>query len=622
MLAPQQSPKLGPKVAPNAAKSSSYASKTTAIKGQQETPSSNLQRVSISQERLQAAVASCSSPSKSCSVVVDAAWCLQDRRILLQVREDDRSNAASAVPRCSPSSSPFAGKPSSPSQVVSNSGSQIQGLTPLELPPLVRQISGDGDEASASRTQERRCWLQVWEYSTTNGKDCPHQDSLLEPIVTVQLSSLVTALDVDEDDESRNLILCGYANGSSEIRSLPKLSNSLDNAKALLSVVQSWDSVKRVTEGNVRHVLFRGNPAGTKTAVVAQAGQVTAHDGGSCVGVDKASLAKSSVLLKAEALSMTSMGANSFALCNGYRVHAFEVTAPATAVNTAIVELPHGVTRVRHFSANLYEFFAVYDNDDSEKQQNAISAEWPCTEHIRQAPVEGQGAPPEPKNVKGRSLFVRAWARCLSGEKELVQVSTSAISLNGLLPSDCGTPHISTLAMHPISTSRWAGSYMLTIVAPGPGAVVFIWGVEASAELDKWREIRRQKLAEEAQLREEHCLHQKLQRLNQRIQETDRLEEKAKANGMDALTEEEQAKIQRRPQFEMEIQRISRELGLDDEEDNEMSEGEILAETEKEHAAAAVQRRHEKERQQKDHAENKRALQKERRKNREQKYVD
>jgi len=166
----------------------------------------------------------------------------------------------------------------------------------------------------------------------------------------------------------------------------------------------------------------------------------------------------------------------------------------------------------------------------------------------------------------------------------------------------------------------------LAVSAQGPGVSVFCWGVEASPELDMLRRRKLEKAEEEEQMRRHDVMQLKLQRLRLRLQETDKLEERLKEKGPDALTEEEHAKLQRRPQAEAEVQKLSYELGLE-QEGSDTSEEEIDADPScsagscgAQAKQVALERRRAKEKQQKEWGRNKQALQKERSKNRDRKF--
>ncbi|CAE7509319.1 unnamed protein product [Symbiodinium necroappetens] len=140
---------------------------------------------------------------------------------------------------------------------------------------------------------------------------------------------------------------------------------------------------------------------------------------------------------------------------------------------------------------------------------------------------------------------------------------------------------------------------------------------QVSPDLERIRELREECAAQQAHEHHLETLRRQLQRLQQRLQETEKLEEKAQTKGSEALTEEEKAKIQRRGQVEADIERVTHELGMDtgsQEEDEE--------DPQEERDQEIARHRREKERIQRRHHEDKRAMQKERRQNRERKFSE
>lgn len=220
-------------------------------------------------------------------------------------------------------------------------------------------------------------------------------------------------------------------------------------------------------------------------------------------------------------------------------------------------------------------------------------------------------------------MSLQSWMRSKVGDAGLVETTAFALCLNSVLLSAHHSPPISTLALHEAPSGFAAGSFgrggnkLLALAAPGPGVAVFEWGMETSPEIVRLRKKQQQERAEEEEQRKMADLRKQLQRFQQRLKEIDRLEERATENGLDTLSEEEQAKMQRREHFLEECHRISRLLGEDSPHDSAQE-----SEVEDEHVAkvqAGVERRREKAKQQKVHHESKKALQKERRQKREEK---
>ncbi|CAE8680758.1 unnamed protein product, partial [Polarella glacialis] len=142
-------------------------------------------------------------------------------------------------------------------------------------------------------------------------------------------------------------------------------------------------------------------------------------------------------------------------------------------------------------------------------------------------------------------------------------------------------------------------------------------------EFDRLRKRSEIRVAEEARQREMEVMRRQLGRLQQRLLETDKLADKLKDLGQEALTEEELAKLQRRPRVELDIAHLTSELGLDacgadqdvDSEEEEQQAKEAVK-------TVRVQKQREKEKVQKAHHEDKRAMQKERNKCRERKLTE
>jgi len=504
----------------------------------------------------------------------------------------------------------------------------------LELPQLARQVSGGAAEAdeeflAQASSQSGKWWLQVWDMPAVAGSSpC----KVPEPLASAALASPVISTDVDIADEG--LVLCGLASGGAELRSLPEVS-----AGSRLQLLRAWPG--EVAEGPACHVLLRAAAgSGRRIAVVARQGCVMAHD---ATGGSSAGAASSMVLLPAQApegiktsaqlpcgegclrvAALRPVGARGFAVCSDVHVYAFQACSGGElATLTAVVELPTATLRpglagplqpaVRHFEATPYEFLAVLDEAAATcPEANAVCCLWP------------QAGDFEDESLsigKARFLRLRAWAQGGSGAV-LRETMAVGLCLNSLLFAGQEAPSLSALALHTVPE----GPDLLAVAAPGTGVAVFHWGVEASPHVQQLREKHQTLVREQARRRELDSLKRQLGRLQQRLQETERLEKRAEEQGVEALTEEEQAKLQRRGQMERECERLCRELGLEQEESETASEDEAenasAVAARPNQGVAAVAKRREKEKQQKEHHENKRAVQKERRQKREQKYDD
>merc|ERR1712061_542447 len=141
-------------------------------------------------------------------------------------------------------------------------------------------------------------------------------------------------------------------------------------------------------------------------------------------------------------------------------------------------------------------------------------------------------------------------------------------------------------------------------------------GIETSPKLAHVRERHQLLLKEEAEQQRLEKSRLRLQRLEQRLVEMDKLENKKSEKGEESLTEEEQAKLLRRGQVESEIEQLREDLGMFELGDEPEDESEV----ERERALQAQVRRREKGLCQKQQVETKKARQKDREKNREQKF--
>lgn len=387
-----------------------------------------------------------------------------------------------------------------------------------------------------------------------------------QPRAKAQLKWKVTCVDC-ADLKGELLLLCG-GERHAELFDLRTLSS-----------IGRWE-----VSHAVKHVLLR--EAHEANEAIAILGQETAVLVATKESVHAVLPHKAFDALAVEALQP--VGTRGFAVCSRRHVYAFEVNGDGAQL-MATVELPNGDGKVEHFFASPYEFFVVIRREKRAKPR-AISCLWP---HRGEAKATGAYA-----------VSLKAWA----GE-QLSETSAVAVDLKFLLT---GGP-IETLSYHcaPLGTR---GQDLLAVSAVGGGVAVVRWGMEVNPAVDFIREMREAKLAQQEEEHQREVWRRQLQRLQQRLQETEKLEEKA--SRQEALTSEETAKVGRRPQVEAEIERLIHELGLDHHSEEEESE----ADPEEERSAALAERRRAKERVQRQHHEEKRAMQKERQRNRDRKF--
>jgi len=300
--------------------------------------------------------------------------------------------------------------------------------------------------------------------------------------------------------------------------------------------------------------------------------------------------------------SMQAVGEAGFAVCSNRHVYAFEVRECNPVLN-AVVELPGA--EVRHFHATPYEFFAVFAGE-SATRRSAVCCLWPLR------------AKHEVEAVGGSVRF-KAWVAGDANSTALAESHADVVDLGKILLR-AASP-IDALAFNQ-PTAGEPGSGLLAVSAVGSGVGVFSWGVEANPSVDQVRAIIEQRMQQQAQSKHIEMQRRQLQRFQQRLQEMDKLEAKLQEKGLEALTEEEQAKLQRRTKVELEIERLTQELGLDAPDQDLVDEEEAKAEAEREQATAEHKKKVEKEREQKRHMLDKRALQKERRQLRDRKFSD
>lgn len=264
-------------------------------------------------------------------------------------------------------------------------------------------------------------------------------------------------------------------------------------------------------------------------------------------------------------------------------------------------------TTVRQFAASPYEFIVVFeDMAATERRRNAFACCWPT------CPAAAGGT------IKCSTQF-RSWA---SADGSLKETTATAICLNDVVWNQ-DSPAASTLAVHAMSAGRGTAAVpstklgLVALSAPGIGVSVMRWGVEASDAVKELRQLHKQGLEDAAKRQHLDRVVLQLKRARERLKDIEKLEEKAKKleEGQE-LPEEQQAKLQKRPQFEMEISRLELELGVEDEHGHSEAEDSESSVDEEE---LARQKKSEKERVKTEQKVNKRGHQKEREKGRKQK---
>lgn len=469
----------------------------------------------------------------------------------------------------------------------------------------------------ASSTTENPFWLQVWEIPSV--ADTSHKVGTV-PVATecLDLRCPVTCLDaISSTHIHPGLILLGHSSGYIELRHLPRQSTPSRPATLLLNATLEVGS-------SIVQVLLRpGDSADKVVLVVAQAERLSVAE----ADVRETGSARKVVLqrlLPCEAphhrfhfKSMQAVGDRGFAVCGTSHVYAFEARG-ALPVITAIVELP--AAPVLQFAATPYDFMAVLDSNCCEEKgisDNLVCCLWPST-----ASAKAQAADGQPAN----SLALKAWVNGrpnVDSKLEESTVCTFSVSKH-FFPKCRDSLAVQRLALHTPPLGQ-PGFGSLAVLGAGVGVTVCRWGMEVNPELSRIRARCAVAAAEQATQRKQDTMRRQLQRLQQRLQETNKLEERAKDAGIEALTEAEQAKLKRRGQVEVEIERLMRDLGLDvalDRDSEDSSESDELGKGQAAVSPIQIQKRREKEKAQKQHHEDKRALQKERKQNRDRKFID
>jgi len=382
-------------------------------------------------------------------------------------------------------------------------------------------------------------------------------------------------------------VLCGFSNARVELWEVP--------SAVLLA---AWTA--EANSGAVKHILLRPAPnAKSKVvAVVAQAGRVSiAMTGSSALTKLLPNEAVADSLLVS---SLQAVGDTGFAVCSSRHVYAFEAQESDPAVLKAVVELPGA--EVRHFHATPYEFFVVFGSDGA-AQRSAVSCLWPlCVKH-------------EDEGIGGHSVSFKAWVPG-GTNSALRETRAEAVDVGKILLRT--TSPIEAMALNQPHAGE-PGHGLLAVSAVGSGVGVFTWGIEANPHVEQVRALIEKRANEQAKMRHTETQRRQLQRLQQRLQEMDKLEAKSQEKGLEALSEDEQAKLQRRGKVELEIERLTQELGLDT---TDQVEEEAKEEAERELVQADARKKREKEKVQKKHMDDKRALQKERRQLRDRKFTD
>ena len=300
-------------------------------------------------------------------------------------------------------------------------------------------------------------------------------------------------------------------------------------------------------------------------------------------------------------VSLRAVGAHGFAVCSRHHVYAFEVSRSHAELK-AVVELPG--TKVEHFFASPYEFFVVLGRENRHKPRS-ICCLWPAAEDKAQSGVY--------------AVNLRAWTSAptttassfvSTGACHTWNFTATAVDLKVLTHGAA----IDTMTFNSIPLGR-LGQDLLAVAAVGAGVMVFRWGMEVNPILESLRELREAHLAQQEEQHQREILRRQLQRLQQRLQETEKLEDKIAQKGREALTAEELAKVARRPQVEADVERLLHELGLD-----QHSEEGSEVDPEEEREAELAEKRRAKERVQRRHHAEKRAMQQERQKNRDRKF--
>lgn len=541
-----------------------------------------------------------------------------------------------------------------PSGGLSPSGgaSPSMGPSPAPTMPLSRAVSGDSEQAVHSWS------LQVWDF---------HIAAAPQRLAAASVPSPVVAVDIADSQDAAACFLCRMASGGLEVFSLPS-SHGEERTEAvevrpLQRLWQTDDGLEEVRAGGSatsNALLLRGSSeASDFLAVVAQTSRVllcsSCHEPQLILPLfSAAGQLPAEQRLRVAALQRVGRSGG-FAVCTDARAYAFEVPAGVTSLSdtagsvvlTAVVELssiarlvPERPLRVRHFQATPYEFVAVAEDG------GAICCLWPPSVRSTGGATARAAAPGNSSDQEesGPTRDFRAWSRSRQQgtSSGLVPTQVTAFSLNALLgrlDGLCQDPGATSLGVGSAVFSCGLASDACTVTAQAPllaiaatgysaSLVVFHWGVEANAEVP-WLQRRRQELLEEAAKKQElERIQLQLQRSQQKLQDIYKLEDRAKEKGLEALTEEERAKIGRREEVLHTCERLVGQLGLRG-SDAAAAVGERSSGEEESDDRAQlpieqqlIARRRDKEKQHKLHHESKKAMQKERQKLRERKYVE
>eukprot|EP00930_Biecheleria_cincta_P026017 TRINITY_DN18410_c0_g1_i1.p1 TRINITY_DN18410_c0_g1~~TRINITY_DN18410_c0_g1_i1.p1 ORF type:complete len:1016 (+),score=208.81 TRINITY_DN18410_c0_g1_i1:35-3049(+) len=449
------------------------------------------------------------------------------------------------------------------------------------------------DQVSTSQGAPKgsRMWLQIWEVPC----DIRSKDASLVPLLSFRIDSTLTCTHSIASG-GRHLLLSGFCNGRTELRQLP----GRDSSEAPL--LASWTS-----ESPVKHVLLLpANSEANCSTLVPVASYATGVKTGTWTTASTSKtlsslLPNETVSSSLEVIDMQKVGDCGFAVCSKRHVYAFEATLPLPVL-VAVVELP--MAPVLQFLPTLYKFFVVFGT----AQRSAICCMWPVAGEAKDTRTETSSA------------YLQAWSATSSDgdvkQTRLVESVACCVDLDRVLVRQKAP--INALALN------WPHSYapgcgLLAVSTVGPGVAVFRWGTEVNPSIEKVRSIRDQHKKEQSRQQQQESKHRQLQRLQQRLQETEKLEARARESGMESLSEQEQSKLQRREQVESDIEQLKQELGLDvDEGKGDQGDKQVDQE---EAAEVAARNRREKEKAQVRHKAEKRAMQNERRQNRERKLL-
>ncbi|CAE7803599.1 ASB14, partial [Symbiodinium microadriaticum] len=362
-------------------------------------------RTSVLQEQLLAAVSEVCESAPAC-VIVEGAWPLHGRQVLLTVRE-----VIASSPSTGPLKSPSFRSSASPKGLLAEA---MRGapLAPLELPPQAAAAAAQLPKAEDQACQGVRRWLQVWDLA-----EAPCEEVALEPRACMAVGSQVTCIDTLKlscaDGGAAPLLLYGSRCGSVCLQSLEQVPESR----------ASW--AVEANFGTLVEVLLRPGSQKESTAdvlvVVAQEhgvflGHASAAKRNPCVGTLTRALPNKEIAASLNVASLQPVGASGFAVCSPKHVYAFQAEA-GTAALVVVVELP-GIP-VRHFYVTPYEFFAVLAGEGSHKRRT-VCCLWPTVG--------------ESKATRACASAVNLYARVRgSGTTELLETTAVAMDLSKVL---------------------------------------------------------------------------------------------------------------------------------------------------------------------------------------------